>query len=89
MNRFISFEGKIALRKKPVNRRAVRGLASRAPLLRALARAPWHGAAALPRVGMTKRRALRGYKGAHGDAPGKTLSVCYLHYARALGDAAR
>ena len=53
---------------------AVRGLASRAILLSA----PWYGAEALPRMGMTKRRALRGYKGAHGDAPGKTLSVCYL-----------
>ena len=29
-------------------------------------------------LGGTGRRALRGYRGAHGDAPGKTLSVCYL-----------
>ena len=53
------------------------------------ARAPWYGAAALLRVRVTGRRALRGPgapagDGAHGDAPGKTLSVCYRHYTRVV-----
>ena len=53
------------------------------------ARAPWYGAAALPQVRVTGRRALRGPgapagDGAHGDAPGKTLSVCYRHYTRVV-----
>ena len=52
---------------------AVRGLAVR----------PVSGA-----LGVTGRRALRGYRGgAHGDAPSKTLSVCYRHYARGVPDA--
>ena len=64
---------------------AVRALA-RAPLLRAPlppralplgAVRPVFGA-----LGVTRRRALRGYRGAHGDAPGKTLSVCYLQCQR-------
>ena len=70
---------------------AVRGLASRAPwlralarapLLRALAHAPWYGAAALPRVGMTKRRALRGYRGRTETPPAKLSACPTCHYAR-------
>ena len=53
--------------------------------------AAWHCAVwnRAPRwgAGVTGRRALRGYRGAHGDAPGKTLSVCPMaitpaHYPR-------
>ena len=60
---------------------AVRGLASRAL---------WYGAAALPRMGVTGRRALRGPgapaggRGRTETPPSKTLSVCYRHYAHAL-----
>ncbi len=43
-----------------------------------------YGAAALPRVRVNGRRALRGYGGAHRDAPRKTLSVCYSPCSRAL-----
>ena len=52
---------------------AVRGLASCAPLC----------------AGLTGRRALRGYRGAHGDAPGKTLNVCYLPFSTRITRAAR
>ena len=36
-----------------------------------------------------RRRALRGYRGAHGDAPGKTLNVCYLPFPTRITRAAR
>ena len=48
------------------------------------ARAPWYGAAALPRVGMTKRRALRGYRGRTETPPAKLSACATCHYPRAL-----
>ena len=64
----------------PRHRRGAR-LGIPRPLLRALANAPWYGAEALPRMGMTKRRALRGYRGRTETPPAK-LSACATCHLR-------
>ena len=62
---------------------AVRGLASCAPLLCPPRLPPWNGGG-LPRMGVTGRRALRGYRGRTETPPTKLSACATCHYPRAL-----